>query len=271
MSEDMPPPILRSFSFDYPSSSSVERAPGIVPGDAKFLESTDNGTLDVGDQTPATREFKQILPIPPLLPFRALESTRPDPPVEERPSTLGISSAHPRWIEREKTNIWDEIGSDSFFLDDLGFSPSPIHVEPWTNNNWFDDMSADSSINSIATGLEKMIVEDNKENQKRVESDHPRSRPSSPLDWMRNLYQPILQATKDIPVCGQLGHVAFEDAPFDEVKDDVARVPLGDISKKPSVHSKPVLRPLKPCPKDSPSYATLQQVRLPRSSQWGQF
>ena len=262
-SEDMPPPILRSFSFDYPSSP-IGRASGIVPGNVKFLEAQDTG--------PATRELIRILTIPPLLPFRALQRdiTRPDPPGEEPRSTLGISCAHPHWIERGKRNVWDDIVvSDSFFLDDSSIRPPPIHIEPCTSSRWLDEMFSDASSNSVMTGLDKIFVANNKENRQREEPPTPMTGRVSPLEWMIKLYQPMLRATKYIPVCGHLGQVVFDDAPFDEVKDDNSRVPLGEVrNKRPTQHKPPVPRPLKPCPKDTPS---IQQVYLPRNSPWENF
>ena len=262
-SEDMPPPILRSFSFEYPSP--VGRASGIVPGNVKFLEAEE-------ETGAATRELIRILTIPPLLPFRALqrEKARPTPPVEEPSSTLGISGAHPLWIEREKRNVWDEVVSDSFSLDDISVvRPSPIQVEPCASSSWLDEMFSDTSSNSVMTGLDKIFIPNNKENRKCHDSEPPTTGRVSPLEWMTKLYQPILRATKDIPVCGNLGQVVFEDAPLDELNNDTSRVPLGEIRNKRATRHKPVVpRPLKPCPKDTPS---IQQVYHPRTSPWETF
>jgi hypothetical protein len=241
------------------------RASGIVPGNVKFLEAEE-------ETGAATRELIRILTIPPLLPFRALQrdEARPNPPGEEALSTLGISGAHPLWIEREKRNVWDEVVSDSFPLDDISVRPSPIQVEPCASSSWLDEMFSDTSSNSVMTGLDKIFIPTNQENRKCYDSEPATTERASPLEWMMKLYQPMLRATKDLPVCGNLGQVVFEDAPFfdTQVNNDTSRVPLGDIRNTRATRHEPVPRPLKPCPKDTPS---IQQVYLPRTSPWETF
>lgn len=262
LSEDMPPPILRSLSFDYPSP--VERASGIVPGDVKFLEEAESCAIGGENEISAARRFTHMSVIP-LLPFRdrlASPHHQSNPATEEHPSTLGIKTAHPRWIEREKTNIWDEVRSDSSFLEDLGTRPSPIQVETWTTNGWSDDMSFASSIDSVTTGYANTSTAENTEYQL-FPMTQTITRPLSPLCCITKLYQPILQETEDDPVCGPSGEGTFEYAPFDEVKHDFSCAPLGVIDNHQGVRKKTVLHPLKPCPRDSLSYAILpQRARL---------
>jgi len=253
-SEYMPRRILRSFSFDDPTS--IERSSGIIPGDVKLLEAKD-------DKRDTVQELIQILSEPPLLPFRGRDGINDvwRPRLQERPATLGINAGHPRWIEREKRNVWDEIDSHSSFLEkDVSVPPSSSHVGPLNLTGCHENRSSHSSVNSIATGVDKIFIaghQESSKNDKLEPSINSREQqPSSPFEWMKKLYHPVLRVAKDIPVCGKLSTVLFEDAPYDEVKHDNARTPLGEISnRKPRTDKerKSVLQPLKPPPKDSPS------------------
>lgn len=266
-SEDMPPPIFRSISSGH--HSPIRRASGIIPGDVKVLEDEDRLLYFSGRRD--TSDFIRLLFPSPLLPFSvADESTnRPDLPEETQEATLGIDSAHPRWVERGSTDAWDEIGSqsDSSMLGDFGFRPSPIQVDKWTSNDWLTERSSDSSIRSMNEDVEKLKVYIGQEDLAPQTSD--KATIYHPLKWSKNIYQPFLRAAKDMATCGQLSDVVVVEAPYDEVKDDGARTPFGDISNAEPSWQKPKLRPLKPSLRDSPSYKTwLQQVDLSLRPRW---
>jgi hypothetical protein len=310
MSEDEPPPILRTFSrLDFggiPVKHMVRNVPEEVkvapfPSQCSREEIAESLSLhsSIGEdeywsdeegrdsrddsntngQMSTTRECVQLLFPPPILPFQRLDPTEGPAPVLgvafPHPSamevheyeTLGIRSAHPHWMERKKNNVWDQLDTEPFKLDDdeLLLHPSPIQVVSWTSNMWMEEPSSPAYSSSSTHS---------------IHHEEPWSLPefgsndeSSTMDWTSKIYQPIFRLVREITTCGQLGDTAFEEAPFDEVQDDMDDAPFDEVANTIYTRRKSTLRPLKPNPKDSPSFsAWMRDVGLPpKNPLWDDF
>jgi hypothetical protein len=309
MSEDEPPPIVRTYSrFDFggdfgvnPMTSMKQNVPREVkvapfPSQCRREETAESLSLhsSIGDdeywsdeeggdsrddskangKMSTTRECVQLLFPRPILPFQKVDPIEGAPPLLAafpHPSastevheyqTLGIHSAHPHWMERKKNTIWDQTDVEPLTLDDddLLLPLSHIQVEPWSNNMWMEEPS-----------LSAHSIEDEEPwSSPDWGSDDETSLPT--MDWTRKIYQPIFRLAQEITTCGQLADTVFEEAPFDEVQNDMVHAPYDEVAITIPTRRKSTLRALKPNPKDSPSFATwMREVGLPRSPLWDDF
>lgn len=222
-----------------------------------------------------TRERVQLLFPPPIMPFERIHKiepindpspllgvTFPHPGAVESQSnqegypTLGIQSAHPNWIEREKTNAWEQVDPEIFMMgdDDHVSGPSLIQVETWTNNMWLVEPS--NSMEESPEEESSLLQEEDP-----FRSASRQQKETSPMEWTRKLYQPIFRFAQGIATCGQLEDTSFDEAPFDEIENDIVeRRPFDEVTNNVSMRRQKRCHRLKPNPKDSLPMAWFREV-----------
>lgn len=132
-------------------------------------------------------------------------------PVRMEESYLGIHSSHPKWMERERNNIWNRVQMAPMGAE-VSAPPSPIDVETIKDDNWSSNLNTPQDKDGPLQAQNSVLVG-------RFTHEEPQTLASA---WNDKFYKPICSLAERAFDCGQMDHAVF-DVPFDELAIDEER------------------------------------------------